>query len=378
MGILSKIKGFIKLSEVAADSAQTLLDTSVNQDANTIITQTVNALEDALRKQSIVAISTGNITWSLNKITPDAGVDIVVKLLQNSSGQVINLNLSYANFVSGVSLPNDGDVFYIELDRSKITGTNVTIYNSGGNVGQRAVVGSGLPPLINNQSGGLQGTICIPIAVRQGTNIWWSQSNFYWSNGTTGNLGTPGSTLSSIIPTGAVMPFSGAAASVPTGYLLCDGTSISPALYPALATLYWNPATGFYLYGGGTGVPGPTPSGNFNLPNCQGIFIRGFGSQTIGLETYTSAATLGHTQNDATAVNSLSTGNNTHAHALKINSNSNPYDINADGVYGTSNGGFGVQTTNNNLTNQYTHNHSLSGDAETRPANIAMNYIVKA
>jgi microcystin-dependent protein len=285
MGILNKIKGFIKLSEVATDSAQTLLDTSVNQDANTVITQAANALEDALRKQSLLLLSTGNVTWASNTITPDIGVDMTVKLFQNSNGQTVNLNLSYANFSSGVSLPNDGDVLYLELNRSLLTSGTISIYNGGGNTGQRAVVGSGMPPLVNNQSGGFQGTICIPIAVRQGTNIWWVPSNFYWANGTTGNLGTPGA--ASVMPIGTVTPFAGSTA--PIGWLMCDGSVISQSLYPGLWSLI-----------GSTYNKGGEGAGTFRLPDLRGktIVCSNNASLPAGANAYYSTRNLGDGKTD--------------------------------------------------------------------------------
>lgn len=363
MGILNKIKGFIKLSEVAADSAQTLLDTPVNQDANTIITQVTGALEDALRKQALTVLSTGNVTWSSNQITPNSGVDIVVKLLQNSTGQVINLNLSYANFSSGVTLTNDGDVFYIELDRTKITGTNVTIYNGGGNVGQRAVTGSGLPPLVNNQSGGLQGTICIPLAVRQGTNLWWVHGNFYWANGNVGNLGTPGATA--VMPVGTVTPFAGSAISVPSGWLVCDGSTLNSVANPQYAALFSIIGTTY----GGTGAS------SFKLPNCQGIFIRGAGSQIISGKTFTG--TFGSAaKKDSTAQNGLSVTDSGHFHT-----GSSP-NLWTD-FWG--NHGDDPPPYNRYVQDNYSHSSNSasanivvsSTDPETAPANLALNYIIK-
>lgn len=393
MGILNKIKGFIKLSEVAADSAQTLLDTSVNQDANTVITQTVDALGDALRKQSMVAISTGNVSWASNKITPDVGVDIVVKLLQNPSGQVINLNLSYANFSSGVTLANDGDVLYIELNRSILTTTNVTIYNGGGNVGQRAVVGSGLPPLVNNQSGGLQGTICIPIAIRQGTSVWWSQSNFYWSDGTTGNLGTPGAT--SVMPVGTVTSYAGSTA--PTGWLMCDGSVISQALYPGLWSLI-----GSTYNKGGEGV------GTFRLPDLRGKVIISANNASLpaGANAYYTTRNLGDGKTDggvgSESVALTETQLPMHTHIYYDAywsegpgfSGDNPYYTRRDhpnnyGATGTENGpanssnGIFMATetvtssTNNGWNSVVASNLAGNAHSNIQPS-IVLNYIIKA
>jgi microcystin-dependent protein len=301
MGILSKIKGFIKLSEVAADSAQTLLDTSVNQDANTVIIQTASALEDALRKQSLLLLSTGNVTWASNKITPDVGVDMTVKLFQNSNGQTINLNLSYANFSSGVSLPNDGDVLYLELNRSLLTSGTISIYNGGGSTGQRAVVGSGMPPLVNNQSGGFQGTICIPIAVRQGTNLWWVPSNFYWATGTVGTLGTPGSTTA--VPVGSVFSFAGSV--TPTGYLLCNGDIIPNGVGTVQGvTANWSAL--YAVIGSTYGVAGQLPDMRRRVAMGAG----GSGTGTIGNAIGNTGGEENHTLTASELASHTHTGSN--------------------------------------------------------------------
>ena len=303
-----------------------------------------------------MVVSTGNVTWSSNVITPNSGVDIVVKLLQNSTGQVINLNLSYANFSSGVTLTNDGDVFYIELDRTKITGTNVTIYNGGGNVGQRAVTGSGLPPLVNNQSGGLQGTICIPLAIRQGTGLWWVHGNFYWANGTVGNLGTPGAT--SVMPVGTVTSFAGSAA--PTGYLLCNGDTI-PNGVGTVQGVTTNFSALYAIVGSNFGGAG-------KLPNCQGVFVRGVGTQTIGVKTYT--ASLGTKQNDSTALNGLNLTDPGHSHTYTRS-------VSVDPGWGPYAAAGGANSNQVSVTTSTTGITLSSSDTETRSANVALNYIIK-
>lgn len=72
-------------------------------------------------------------------------------------------------------------------------------------------------------------------------------------------------------------------ATAPAGYLLCDGTTYNTTAYAALWSVI------FYTYGG-TG-------NNFKVPNFQGCFLRGAGSQTIGGVSYTAAA-LGTAQQD--------------------------------------------------------------------------------
>ena len=69
-----------------------------------------------------------------------------------------------------------------------------------------------------------------------------------------------------------VIQFAGNASSLP-GYLKCDGSlyniSSYPNLYNAIGTMYG----------------GDSNQGWFNVPNYQGIFLRGAGNQTLDLET---------------------------------------------------------------------------------------------
>ena len=71
------------------------------------------------------------------------------------------------------------------------------------------------------------------------------------------------------VPCGTILPFAKdvSTAGLPTGYLLCDGSSISQSTY----------ATLFAALGGSTGggkAFGSTGT-NFNLPDLRGMFLRG-------------------------------------------------------------------------------------------------------
>lgn len=188
-----------------------------------------------------------------------------------------------------------------------------------------------------------------------------------------------------ILPAGVVFPYAGSAA--PDGWLLCDGSAISRTIYSRLFNIIGT------TYGSGDG------STTFNVPNTQGIFLRGAGSQTISAISY--SATIGIKQNDATKKNGLTAtasassvtgtiGNatdGTHTHgfdnALRIAS--------SESFAGGGNGGEGANsgsaTGTNAIGSGHTHNtHSLTaaaqtitiaGDAETRPANISMQHIIK-
>lgn len=67
--------------------------------------------------------------------------------------------------------------------------------------------------------------------------------------------------IGSVIPAGSVAPFSGSV--IPDGWLLCDGSAISRTLYPNLFSALGT------THGQGDG------STTFNLPDYQGMFLRG-------------------------------------------------------------------------------------------------------
>lgn len=172
----------------------------------------------------------------------------------------------------------------------------------------------------------------------------------------------------SLSPTGAVQMFAGSSA--PTGWLLCDGTEYLKSAYPSLNTVL--SMGGTYPYGqtNGSGGAGTT---HFRVPDCRGVFVRGVGSQTIGGETFTGA--LGTKQADATAVNGLATstaGAHTHNNT-GTGTNNFGWFSSSDASGGSERGSVGPGS----IASAGGHTHPLTGDTETRPANIAMNYIIK-
>jgi microcystin-dependent protein len=158
------------------------------------------------------------------------------------------------------------------------------------------------------------------------------------------------------LPAGVVLPFAGTAA--PDGWLLCDGSAISRTTY---ARLFASIGTSF---GVGDG------SGTFNLPNTQGVFIRGAGSQTISVLTYSGI--LGTKQNDATAKKGLTITDPGHFHGgWHVDALAGAIGANRTTLIHPINGSREPTTS---VSTGITLN---AGDAETRPANIGMNHIIK-
>lgn len=150
---------------------------------------------------------------------------------------------------------------------------------------------------------------------------------------TPATLAAAAPSLGLAIPAGTVVAFAGAAA--PAGYLICDGSAVSRTTYADLFAV----CSG--TYGNGDGAS------TFNLPDLRGEFVRGLDSGR-GVD---SGRALGSFQADEIKA---------HTHT-----------VTTGGIGSADNGGGdrdsddGTQTT------------SPTGGVETRPRNVAMNYIIK-
>lgn len=173
------------------------------------------------------------------------------------------------------------------------------------------------------------------------------------------------------IPTGSVFPFAGTVE--PFGFLLCDGRSLLRAEYPGL----------FSVIGTAHGAADAT---HFNIPDYRGMFLRGVDSGR-GLDpnrtTRTAAKTGGNTgdtvgsiQGQATAKNGLTatSADSGHTHSVGVTPS------------GTGGAGVAAAVGNNTQTNTFGSFTGYSnitttigpGDAETRPINANVHFIIKA
>lgn len=217
----------------------------------------------------------------------------------------------------------------------------------------------------------------------------------------------------SAIPAGTVSAFAGATA--PAGYLLCDGGAISRAIY---SDLY---ATIGTTYGTGDG------STTFNIPDLRGEFIRGLdggrgidtdtvvklGSTTNGSNSVTAITTTGLSVGMAVSGTGIPAGTTISAIASRT---SITLSANATATSSTSgvsltfsktrtlgsaqggtleshehylasqanvvNGGSPTTATlidwdGATQAQRYALNTEYTGGSETRPRNVAMNYIIK-
>ena len=193
-----------------------------------------------------------------------------------------------------------------------------------------------------------------------------------------------------LVPTGAIMPF--AMNTVPTGWLAANGTEHSKtgtyaALFAVIGTTYGE------TNGAGVSVTGGT---HFRVPDLCGYFVRGSGTNRDG----TASGTFGQKQADAVGphTHSASVGNHQHNIIANTTGSNAPYSsINIDNndylaaraeSASTANWSYtlrGVSTTatlgltsSNGAQTITTSSQAPASTTETRPANIALLYCIKA
>jgi microcystin-dependent protein len=126
------------------------------------------------------------------------------------------------------------------------------------------------------------------------------------------------SQLTAAVPSGSIVDWP--SSSVPTGWLLCDGSAVSRAGYAALFAVIGT------LYGAGDG------STTFNVPNCQGRFTLGKAAAGTGSTLAGTGGSLDHTHTlpahhhamgtgaDLNITTSGSVGSNSSTTGVSINS----------------------------------------------------------
>jgi microcystin-dependent protein len=209
------------------------------------------------------------------------------------------------------------------------------------------------------------------------------------------------------IPTGSIIPFP--ATATPSGWVLCNGaaygrTALDPSPEPSLFGVIGT------TYGNGDGLT------TFNVPDLRGVFVRGLdsgrgldplrtlGSQqahsfqshnhggstgsesahTHGVSGNTGVESANHQHYVAANVTSTAALTSTNYVARQSNSFPNPYTLAGTDTVATI-GLTSTQTSNHTHNISITsgagtaHTHSVSsfGGTETRPVNVATNWIIK-
>lgn len=137
-----------------------------------------------------------------------------------------------------------------------------------------------------------------------------------------------------VVPIGALQGYYGN--TIPAGYLLCDGSTFNAVDYPDLNTFL----------------------GSNILPDSRGYFFRGLG----GVDPDGGTRTLGSIQQDEFK---------SHSHQLPVDQLPNGTNY----AHVVDSGGTDEGFTNDPLLQKFT---DVAGGLETRPKNIAINYMIKA
>ena len=180
------------------------------------------------------------------------------------------------------------------------------------------------------------------------------------TNATLINAGNLGAEYGGV-PCGTILPFAKDVSStgLPTGYLLCDGSSISQTSFATLHTVIGA------AFGDGTTGTGSTATGNFNIPDFRGLFMRGMAHGSANDPNASSRTTSAAGSASADNVGSYQ------ADEIKSHDHPNGYPNNAGNIYDS--GGsrqaasfFSGTTTVGN-----------SGGDESRPKNTYVDYIIR-
>tara|TARA_R100001443_G_scaffold4256_1_gene12546 strand:- start:3305 stop:4402 length:1098 start_codon:yes stop_codon:yes gene_type:complete len=165
------------------------------------------------------------------------------------------------------------------------------------------------------------------------------------------------------VPSGAV--FCIAVASVPSGYLECNGQSVSRTTFAALFAVIGT------QYGSSSGS-------TFKVPDLRGEFIRGFDNGR-GVDSGRSVASSQSDQNkqhNHSASSSSNVSDPGHTHTANYGQGNL---VSSGGAFGLRDSGTANRINSNNTGISVSTSTSIGNDGgnETRPRNIAMMYVIK-
>lgn len=145
--------------------------------------------------------------------------------------------------------------------------------------------------------------------------------------------------------------------SAPSGYLMCDGSSVLRASYPDLFTAI---GTAF----------GAADGTHFNVPDLRGQFLRGVDQGTgrdPNAASRTAMSSGGNTGNNVGSIQGYEI--QSHTHSLNAGSGGGIFVVNPSGSGGNYGGG-GILSGDALYA-------TATGGAETRPINAYVNFIIK-
>jgi microcystin-dependent protein len=223
---------------------------------------------------------------------------------------------------------------------------------------------------------------------------WYDTSTgcylIYFSDGTSSQWVETSNSGMVSNPTGTIIPFAGANA--PTGFLLCNGASVSSSDYLALHSVISN-TYGGSAYSGAAAL-------NFTLPDYRGRVLIGAGTgsgltaRTLGGSTGTENTTLDYTQipahthpNTVSGGGTSSAGSHTHTLSKEVltyrGSGGDRYDPYPGSVWqGSAGAGLTLATAPDHyhtFTPSITNNNNTGGGGthSNMQPSIGVNYLIK-
>lgn len=161
---------------------------------------------------------------------------------------------------------------------------------------------------------------------------------------------------SNVIPPGTIVPFGGPKENIPVGWLLCDGSAESSTKYPALFA-----ANGTAW---GNGSDDGDDSTDFNIPELRGLFLRGVdhgAGRDPDTELRLPIKSGGNTRDSVGSFQPDEFKSHTHIYKRSVDK-AGEGDVPGDWY---------------DESESQNANTEARGGMETRPQNVAVNYIIK-
>jgi hypothetical protein len=297
------VNGNLILGSETIDSSGNAIDTS----SNILFTLNKTAYSIPLKTLSYIQNVSSDIQTQINNISTSGGASThplsltVGGQYQNNSGDFSAFTNSFfvaptASFNSGLNANSVSSFYDISFNRY-INGISKTVLGYLSNVSSDIqtqintvstnLTNIGNSPLVLYSTLNVSGLATLTqvqintsLSVLQNVSFVGTLNNisattFSYLSNLTSNIQNQINNISNTTPVGSVIMFSGTGQSL-NGYLPCNGQQYPIPSYTALFNVIR------YTYGGNEAT------GFFNVPNFQGVFLRGAGNQTLDLQVPSS------------------------------------------------------------------------------------------
>lgn len=315
---------------------------------------------DTTNEEAVLAVSLSGSTYTVTRNIEGGGLkshtanQTVRHMIVGSDLQLVHNHLDNTTTAHGVTGEvvgtNDEQTLTLKRLTTPKINENVNLTATSTELNRVVGVTSSIQTQIDTKapSAGptFTGTVVLPSTTSIGTV---SATEIGYLDGVTSGIQAQFNALE-VFPKGMISPFAGSSASVPTGWLLCNGSAVSRTTYSAL----------FAVIGTTYGAGDTTTT--FNLPDLLGRVPMGAGagtgltSRTLGTELGVESVTLTAAQSGTTAHGHGSSGSTTLT----------------DSGAQTATGSISTDGHGHTLTMDYSgtasHDHAIAGASNPLPA----------